>query len=48
MVDTLANDMEISVGRLDPLGSDLDVGAQLWFGMMNNLAASLTRCLDPG
>ena len=48
MVDTLANDMGISVGRLDPLGSDLDAGAQLWFGMMNNLAASLTSCLDPG
>jgi zinc transport system substrate-binding protein len=47
MVETLANDMSMTVGELDPLGTGIDPGAELWFEIMTNLAGALVECLAP-
>ncbi|WP_430881052.1 zinc ABC transporter substrate-binding protein [Granulosicoccus sp. 3-233] len=46
MVDTIAHDLDVRRGVLDPLGSDLQPGASLYGELMRNLANTLTDCLS--
>ncbi len=41
----LTTGSELNLGVLDPLGSGLDIGEDLWFNLMNNLADNLVDCL---
>lgn len=45
MVRTLAEDSGVQSGVLDPLGAELQPGADAWFALMRALAGSLSNCL---
>ena len=45
MLSNLVEGLEIARGRLDPLGAEIEVGAELWFKLTINLAESLNSCL---
>jgi zinc transport system substrate-binding protein len=47
-VDRLVEATGVRVATLDPLGSDLAPGSDLYFAMMRNLANSLAGCLGGG
>jgi zinc transport system substrate-binding protein len=46
LVATLIDGTHANAGRLDPLGSDLDAGAQAYFRLMQGLARNLLECLQ--
>jgi zinc transport system substrate-binding protein len=46
LVATLIDGTHAKAGRLDPLGSDLDAGAQAYFRLMQGLARNLLECLQ--
>lgn len=45
LVDTLISETKIKSGILDPLGSELTMGVDNYFMLLNKLAQSLTACL---
>jgi len=47
-VPLLIEGTAVRTGILDPLGSDLTPGPELYFTLLRNLADSLTGCLAPG
>ena len=44
IVKTIANDTNINMGVLDPLGATLDKGKSLYFNLISNISASLKNC----
>lgn len=46
VVETIAEGTSARIGVLDPLGADLEDGSELYFTLIENLAASLTDCLS--
>jgi zinc transport system substrate-binding protein len=48
LVGVLTEDTDARAGVLDPEGLSLAAGADLYFTLMRNLAASLKACLSPG
>lgn len=48
LVATLIEGTSTQRGILDPLGTELAVGTESYFGLLRNLADSLTQCLQTG
>ncbi len=48
LVPVLIEGTRVRHATLDPLGAGLEPGAELYFTLLRNLAASLARCLAPG
>lgn len=46
MIETVIQDANISIGELDPLGSNIKAGKSYYFKLMHNLAKNLRTCLD--
>ena len=46
IVQTIINDTNAKEGLLDPLGSDLKPGKDLYLKLINKLTESLTDCLS--
>ena len=44
IVKTIANDTNINMGVLDPLGAKLDKGRTLYFNLISNISSSLKNC----
>jgi len=44
IVKTIANDTNINMGVLDPLGAKLDKGKTLYFNLISNISSSLKNC----
>ena len=44
IVKTIANDTNINMGVLDPLGAKLDKGKTLYFNLIGNISSSLKNC----
>ena len=44
IVKTIANDTNINMGVLDPLGAKLDKGRNLYFNLISNISSSLKNC----
>ena len=44
IVKTIANDTNIKMGVLDPLGAKLDKGKTLYFNLISNISSSLKNC----
>ena len=44
IVKTIANDTNINMGVLDPLGAKLDKGRTLYFNLIGNISSSLKNC----
>ena len=44
IVKTIANDTNINMGVLDPLGATLDKGKTLYFNLISNISSSLKNC----
>jgi len=44
IIDAVAKDMSIKTGVLDPLGSTLDPGKDLYFNLIKNISASFKNC----
>ena len=44
IVKTIANDTNINMGVLDPLGATLDKGKSLYFNLISNISSSLKNC----
>lgn len=47
VVDVIVEGSGVGHGVLDPVGSDLSPGPDLWFELMENLTDSLLSCLAP-
>ncbi len=47
MVDVVVEGSGARHGVLDPVGSELSPGRELWFQLMENMASSLVSCLGP-
>lgn len=47
LAERLASDLGLRHGVLDPLGTGLVAGPEAYFQLLNNLADSLSRCLNP-
>jgi zinc transport system substrate-binding protein len=47
LVAAVTEGTEARSGTLDPAGTTLAPGADLYFALMRNLAAGLKSCLDP-
>ncbi|WP_340148536.1 zinc ABC transporter substrate-binding protein [uncultured Sneathiella sp.] len=45
LVRTAAEGMDIKFGTLDPLGADIDPGAELYFSLLTGLADNVADCL---
>ena len=45
LVQTIAEDSEVAIGELDPLGTGLEPGSDQWFTLMSALADNLGDCL---
>ena len=45
LVDKIANNTNIKIGVLDPIGADLNAGKGLYSQLLNNLANNLNSCL---
>jgi zinc transport system substrate-binding protein len=48
LVNTIVEGTAVRTGRLDPLGSDLAPGPEMWFELVSGLANSLRECLLTG
>ena len=44
IVKTIANDTNVNMGVLDPLGAKLDKGKTLYFNLISNISSSLKNC----
>ena len=44
IINAVAKDMKIKTGVLDPLGSTLDSGKDLYFKLIRNMSASFKGC----
>ena len=44
IIETLANDMNISIGVIDPLGAYLEKGSEMYNELILNIANSLKKC----
>jgi zinc transport system substrate-binding protein len=44
IIETLANDMNISTGVIDPLGAYLEKGSEMYNELILNIANSLKKC----
>lgn len=45
LIPNLIENTEVRLGQLDPLGTESQPGAELWFELMTGLGKSLARCL---
>ena len=45
LVKTITKNTNAGTGVLDPLGASIDDGAELYFTLIRNMAASLKKCL---
>jgi len=45
MIDVISEGSAIRLGKLDPLGADLEDGPELYFQLLKNLADNLVSCL---
>ena len=48
LVDVLIEDTPARAGIVDPLGTNVDRGPELYFSVIRNMAASFRTCLGPG
>ena len=46
LISTLIENTDVDVGQLDPLGSELTPGPELWVEVMTNLGMSIRNCLE--
>lgn len=46
LIDAVVNDGSVSVGVIDPIGTDLEIGPDLYPTLIRNLAANLRNCLN--
>ena len=44
IIETLANDTNISTGTMDPLGANLDMGVTMYSKLIMNIADSIKNC----
>ena len=44
IIKTVAKDMEIKTGVLDPLGATIDSGKDLYFDLIRNMSKSFKGC----
>ena len=44
IIKSIAKDTSVKIGILDPLGSKLDKGKDLYFNLLNNMASSFKGC----
>ena len=48
LVRTIVEGSEVATGTVDPLGSAIEDGPELYFTLLSNMAAAFTDCLAPG
>ncbi len=46
IIETIAEGTSVKIGTLDPLGTDVEAGADGYFTLMRNLIRSVTECLE--
>lgn len=47
IAQVIAEDLDVRLGTLDPLGAELEPGPKLYFALLEGLADSLRSCLQP-
>ena len=47
LVNTLVEGTDVRTGTVDPLGSNLESGPEMYFTLLRNMAASFRNCLAP-
>ena len=47
LVNTLVEGTDVRTGTIDPLGSNLESGPEMYFTLLRNMAASFRNCLAP-
>ena len=45
IIETIAEGTSVKIGTLDPLGADIEAGADAYFTLMRNLIGSISDCL---
>ncbi len=48
IVASVTENADAWTGVVDPLGSTIDTGPDLYFDLMRNMAGSIKNCLEPG